>query len=140
MELYQSLLGRVFTDSKGQTRPLVLDDILFVAPYNMQVRRLEKALPQGAKVGSVDRFQGQEAPVVIVSLCSSAGEFGTRGLGFILDRNRLNVALSRAQALAIVVGDPNIAATPTNSTKELALLNTFCHLVRPQDAGNPMLD
>ncbi len=129
MELYQSLLGRIFTDSKGQSRPLTLDDILFVAPYNMQVRRLENLLPQGAKVGSVDRFQGQEAPVVIVSLCSSAGEFGTRGLGFILDRNRLNVALSRAQALAIVGGDPNIAATPANSIKELALLNTFCHLV-----------
>jgi uncharacterized protein len=128
MELYKSLLGRSFTDSNGQSRPLGLDDILFVAPYNMQVRRLEKSLPQDAKVGSVDRFQGQEAPVVIVSLCSSAGEFGTRGLGFILDRNRLNVALSRAQALAIVVGDPNIAATPANSIKELALLNTFCRL------------
>ena len=139
MELYKTLLGRTFTDSKGQSRPLVLDDILFVAPYNMQVRRLEKDLPQGAKVGSVDRFQGQEAPVVIVSLCSSAGEFGTRGLGFILDRNRLNVAISRAQALAIVVGDPNISSTPANSIKELSLLNTFCRLVRPQGAENQTL-
>lgn len=126
--ILQSLLGRTFTNSEGQTRPLGLDDILFVAPYNMQARRLEKALPDGAKVGSVDRFQGQEAPVVIVSLCSSAGEFGNRGLSFILDRNRMNVALSRAQALAIVVGDPNIASTTAGSIKELMILNTLCRL------------
>ena len=123
------LLGRSFTDSKGASRLIGLQDILFVAPYNMQVRRLERALPRGARIGSVDRFQGQEAPVVIVSLCSSAGEFGVRGLGFILDRNRLNVAISRAQALAVVVGDPNIASTPANSIKELRLLNTFCRMV-----------
>jgi predicted RecB family nuclease len=127
-EVLQSLLGRNFTDCHGKSRPLDLKDILFVAPYNMQVRLLEKCLPHGAKIGSVDRFQGQEAAVVIVSLCSSAGEFGNRGLGFILDRNRLNVALSRAQVLAIVVGDPNIATTPANSIKELQLLNTFCRL------------
>jgi predicted RecB family nuclease len=129
LEILKSLLGRTFTDSNGDSRPLGLEDILFVAPYNMQVRHLEKALPDGAKVGSVDRFQGQEAPVVIFSLCSSAGEFSNRGLSFILDRNRLNVALSRAQALAIVVGDPGIASTSAGSVKELTLLNTFCRLV-----------
>ena len=119
------LLGRPLTDSQGNTRPIALNDILFVAPYNLQVRRLEMALPAGARVGSVDRFQGQEAPIVILSLCSSADEFGARGLEFILDRNRLNVAISRAQALAIVVGDPGIASTLPNSIKELGLLNTF---------------
>lgn len=124
--ILKSLLGRTFTDSEGRSRPLGLEDILFVSPYNLQVRRMEKSLPAGAKIGSVDRFQGQEAPVVIVSLCSSAGEFGNRGLSFILDRNRLNVALSRAQALAIVVGDPNIANTDAGSVKELGLLNVFC--------------
>ncbi len=128
LKIQKSLLGRSFTDSKGRTRPLTLADILFVAPYNMQVRRLERALPAGAKVGSVDRFQGQEAPVVIVSLCSSAGEFGSRGLGFILDRNRLNVALSRAQAIAIVVGDPNIASTSADSVSQMSLINVFCKL------------
>lgn len=133
LKILDSLLGRTFTDSKGDSRPLALEDILFVAPYNMQVRHLEKTLPNGAKVGSVDRFQGQEAPVVIFSLCSSAGEFGNRGLSFILDRNRLNVALSRAQALAIVVGDPHIASTPASSIKELALLNTFCRLTKPSN-------
>jgi DNA polymerase III delta prime subunit len=127
-EILNSLLGRTFTDSEGRSRPLGLEDILFVSPYNLQVRRMEKSLPAGAKIGSVDRFQGQEAPVVIVSLCSSAGEFGNRGLSFILDRNRLNVALSRAQALAIVVGDPNIANTEAGSIKEMGLLNVFCRI------------
>jgi superfamily I DNA and/or RNA helicase len=60
-------------------------------------------LPNGARVGSVDRFQGQEAPVCILSLCSSYGEYGARGLGFILDRNRINVAISHAQCLAIIL-------------------------------------
>lgn len=139
-EILRSVLGRTFTDSQGESRPLVLDDILFVAPYNMQVRRLEKVLPTGARVGSVDRFQGQEAPVVIVSLCSSAGEFGTRGLGFILDRNRLNVAISRAQAIAVVVGDPGIASTSANSVNEMKLLNAFCRLVEHSfDTRRPSL-
>ena len=130
LSILKSLLGRMFTDSDGKSRRLEIEDILFVAPYNMQVVRLEKALPPGAKVGSVDRFQGQEAPIVILSLCSSAGEFGNRGLAFILNSNRLNVALSRAQSLAIVVGDPNIASTAAGSIKELALLNAFCRLVQ----------
>ena len=125
VEILDSLLGCRFTDSQGNTRPIALDDIVFVAPYNLQVRRLEKELPAGARVGSVDRFQGQEAPIVILYLCSSAGEFGARGLEFILDRNRLNVAISRAQALAIVVGDECIGNTSPNSIKELGLLNTF---------------
>ena len=85
------------------TRPLALDDFLFIAPYNAQVRALQAALPAGARVGSVDKFQGQEAPVCILSLCSSYGEYGSRGLAFILDRNRINVAISRAQCLAVVV-------------------------------------
>lgn len=94
----------------------------------MQVRRLQAALP-GARVGSVDRFQGQEAPVVIVSMCSSFGEYGSRGLAFLLDKSRLNVALSRAQVLAIVVGDPRIAATPCGSVADMERVNLYCRLV-----------
>ena len=106
----------------GARRRVSWDDILVVAPYNAQVLLLSSALGPRARVGTVDRFQGQEAPIVIVSLCHSdfdeAGAPGAndadaatgggsmRGLSFVLDRNRLNVALSRAQCLAVVVSSP----------------------------------
>ena len=107
--VFSELRGRPFRDSKGQERPLSLQDFLFISPYNLQVNRLRARLPDGARVGSVDKFQGQEAPVTIFSLGSSFGEYGSRGLSFLLDRNRINVAISRAQCLAVVVGDPRIA-------------------------------
>ena len=90
---------------------------------------LKAALPTGARVGSVDKFQGQEAAVCILSMCSSYGEYGSRGLRFILDRSRINVAISRAKCLAIVVGDPRIANTPAGSIAEMMLLNLYCKLL-----------
>ena len=113
--IFHELCGRLYTAKDGSTRPLALADFLFIAPYNAQVRSLQAALPPGARVGSVDKFQGQEAPVCILSLCSSFGEYGSRGLAFILDRNRINVAVSRAQCLAVVVADPRIASAPAGS-------------------------
>ena len=127
--IYQELLGRIYTDKDGKTRPLSLGDFLFIAPYNAQVRALQAALPPGARVGSVDKFQGLEAPVCILSLCSSYGEYGSRGLAFILDRNRINVAVSRAQCLAVIVADPRIASAAAGSISEMALINLFCKLV-----------
>lgn len=127
--IFDDLSGRLYTAKDGSTRPLVLDDFLFIAPYNAQVRALQAALPQGARVGSVDKFQGQEAPVCILSLCSSYGEYGSRGLAFILDRNRVNVAISRAQCLAVVVADPRIAGALPGSLDEMRLINLFCKLV-----------
>lgn len=128
LAIYEELLGRQYTDRHNATRPLQLDDFLFIAPYNAQVRALQEALPASARVGSVDKFQGQEAPVCILSLSSSYGEYGSRGLGFILDRNRVNVAISRAQCLAIVVADPRIATTAPGSLNEMMLINLFCKL------------
>jgi len=126
--IYHELVGRPYTASDGTTKPLALEDFLFIAPYNAQVRLLQSALPEGARVGSVDKFQGQQAPVCILSLCSSYGEYGGRGLAFILDRNRINVAISRAQCLAVVVADPRIATTPAGSLAEMTLVNLFCKL------------
>lgn len=126
--IYHELRGRLYTAKDGTTKPLGLEDFLFIAPYNAQVRSLQVALPAGARVGSVDKFQGQEAPVCILSLCSSYGEYGSRGLAFILDRNRVNVAISRAQCLAVVVADPRIAGTPPGSLDEMKLINLFCKL------------
>ena len=91
--------------------------------------RLKAALPTGARVGSVDKFQGQEAAVCILSLCSSYGEYGSRGLRFILDRSRINVAISRAKCLAVVVGDPRIANAAAGSIGEMKLLNLYCKLM-----------
>lgn len=126
--IYEDLIGRDYTSSKGLTKPLALDDFLFIAPYNAQVRALQTALPEGARVGSVDKFQGQEAPVCILSLCSSYGEYGSRGLGFILDRNRINVAVSRAQCMAVIVADPRIASSSAGSIEDMRLINLFCKL------------
>lgn len=129
-EITDQLLMCKHTDQNGNTiGRLQLDDILYVAPYNLQVRKLRDRLPAGARVGSVDKFQGQEAPVVIISMCSSAGDFGTRGLQFLLNKNRLNVAVSRAKSLTIVVGDPGIAHTSVNSVKDMSLVNMFCRMV-----------
>jgi uncharacterized protein len=132
--IYRELNGRLYRAKDGSTRPLALEDFLFIAPYNAQVRALQGALPKGARVGSVDRFQGQEAPVCILSLCSSYGEYGSRGLAFILDRNRVNVAISRAQCLAVVVADPRIAGAIPGSIDEMMLLNLFCKLVDASQA------
>jgi len=126
--IYHELRGRRYTAKDGTTRPLAMEDFLFIAPYNAQVRALQVSLPAGARVGSVDKFQGQEAPVCILSLCSSYGEYGSRGLAFILDRNRVNVAISRAQCLAVVVADPRIAGAIPGSLDEMMLLNLFCKL------------
>jgi predicted RecB family nuclease len=146
----------------GETRrPLTAKDVLVVAPYNLQVRALEAALPPGVRVGTVDRFQGQEAPVVILSLChseftrsgaslsdpssvdasidaaqttqSSSSGGGDRGLSFVLNPNRLNVALSRAQCLAIVVGSPRLANTTPKTLQQQRELNVLCRIMEMQD-------
>ena len=134
LSVYRSLLGSSYTNKNGEVRPLTLADFLFIAPYNAQVRALAEALPAGARVGSVDKFQGQEAPVCILSMCSSFGEYGSRGLSFILDRNRLNVAISRAMCLAVVVGDPRIASAHASSIDEMRLINLYSKLVLEHSA------
>lgn len=126
-QIVTELAEREHTDKKGQSLGMldVTKDILIVAPYNLQVRKLSKALP-GVRVGSVDKFQGQEAPVVIVSMCASPGEFGSRGMQFVLDQNRLNVAISRAQSLAIVVGDPRLVEAAAANVADMRRLNLYC--------------
>jgi hypothetical protein len=127
--IYDEVRGRAYTAKNGTTKALALDDFLFIAPYNAQVRALKAALPPGARIGSVDKFQGQEAAVCVLSLCSSYGEYGSRGLKFILDRSRINVAISRAKCLAVVVGDPRIANAAAGSIGEMKLLNLYCKLM-----------
>lgn len=131
LRLKDELIGRMKTNKDGQAEgPLTLEDILFVAPYNHQVKLLQEALGPDAHVGSVDKFQGQERPVVILSMCTSSAEVvGSRGVEFLFSINRLNVALSRAQSLVYVVGSPALKQMRTNSIKKMPLLNFWCALM-----------
>jgi uncharacterized protein len=125
----QDILGREFCDKGGKKRPIGWDDMLFVAPYNFQVNKIREALGPNAKVGSVDKFQGQEAPVVFFSMCASDANDSPRGMDFLFDKNRINVAISRAQSLAIIIGNSRLAESTANSTDQQNKINTFCQLV-----------
>jgi uncharacterized protein len=127
--LAQELLGRTYIDKKGQQKPVGWEDILFIAPYNHQVNKLKDALGQQAKIGSVDKFQGQEAPIVFFSLCTSDAAESARGIDFIFDKQRINVAMSRAQAMAIVVGNPALFSAPVGSLSHMRKINVLAHLV-----------
>ena len=115
-----------FSIFKGIIGP---DEILITAPYNLQVNRLEDRLSGKARIGTVDRFQGQEAPISIHSLTASDAENAPRGIGFVLDPDRLNVAISRAQCLSIVVGSPNLALGTANSVEGVKQINILCSIM-----------
>lgn len=121
------LLTRQFSDG-GKRRKIGWKDILFVAPYNHQVTKLKAALGDNARVGSVDKFQGQEAPIVILSMCASDANESPRGIDFLFDKHRLNVAISRAQSLAIVVASPTLAEVNVGRVAQMKQANLFCAL------------
>jgi len=107
----------------------IAKNLLVVAPYNAQVRCLKERLNDPTiRIASVDKFQGQQASVVIVSMCASSLEETPRGPAFLLNPNRLNVALSRAQCLAIVVASSKLVRTRPNSVEEMELFNLYCRL------------
>ena len=115
-----------------ETGVLEQQQILITAPYNMQVNRLQKLIGQKARIGTVDKFQGQEAPVSIHSLTASDGENAPRGLDFLLNPNRLNVAISRAQCLSIVVGSPRLATGISNSVENVKCISRLCSLMEEE--------
>ncbi|MGZ6633304.1 MAG: TM0106 family RecB-like putative nuclease [Solirubrobacteraceae bacterium] len=130
----RSLLnGGTFTDRDGEIRLVTLEDILIVAPYNAQVRTLLSRLPAGARVGTVDKFQGQEAPVVFFSMATSTDEDVSRGISFLFSRNRLNVAISRAQALSVVVCSPKLLRARCSNVDDMRLVNMLC--LAAEEAG-----
>lgn len=106
--------------------PIGLENILVVAPYNVQVNLLKRVLPAGSRVGTVDKFQGQEAEVVIVSMTTSSGDYLPRFMDFLYSKNRLNVAVSRARSLAIVVANPELLSIRCRTPEDMALVNTLC--------------
>lgn len=113
-------------DRDGVTHPLGLEDVLVIAPYNAQVADLRTRLPEGARVDTVDRFQGQEAPAVIYSMTTSSAEDAPRGMEFFYRPNRFNVATSRARCVVIVVGNPRVFAPECQTPKQIELANAFC--------------
>jgi len=95
--------------------------------YNNQVGEILRLLPH-ARVGTVDKFQGQEAPVVIYSMTSSSAEDAPRGVEFLYDLHRLNVAVSRAQALAVIVMSPDLLDAQVHTPQQLRRVNALCRL------------
>lgn len=117
--------GARWVDREGIERPITLDDILIIAPYNAQVFEIRERLP-GARVGTVDKFQGQEAPVVIYSVTTSSHADAPRGMEFLYSANRLNVATSRAQCLCILVASPVVFEPECRTPRQMQLANGFC--------------
>ncbi len=107
---------------------LLARDVLVVAPYNMQVNLLKERLPADIRIGTIDKFQGQEAPVVIISMAVSDIEESPRGLDFIFDMNRLNVAVSRAKALAIIVASKKLRQVTVSNIRQMEMAGLFLRL------------
>ncbi len=125
--LGQLLDGEVtWTNKDREIEKLALGDILVVAPYNAQVAALVEALPEGARVGTVDKFQGQQAPVVLCSMTTSTPEDAPRGMEFLYSSNRLNVATSRAQCLTVLVASPALFEVQCKTPRQMELANAFC--------------
>jgi uncharacterized protein len=128
--LLRTLLSCSWTDKERHARPMSPDDVLVVTPYNAQIREIERALAQaiisGVRVGTVDKFQGREAPAVIYSMATSSAEDAPRGMEFLFDLHRLNVATSRARAVAIIVASPDLAGVFCRTPRQMVLANALC--------------
>lgn len=122
------LEGATYRDRDSSERVISSADILVVAPYNAQVNALRTRLPSAVRIGTVDRFQGQEAPVCLISMTTSSGEELPRDIDFLFSLNRINVAVSRAQASAMVFASPSLLETQCRTIEEMKLVNTLCLL------------
>ena len=104
---------------------MTLEDVLIIAPYNAQVFELQERIA-GARIGTVDKFQGQEAPIVIYSITTSSHADAPRGMEFLYSANRLNVATSRAKCVCILVGSPSVFEAECRTPRQMQLANAFC--------------
>ena len=134
--LQELKLGR-FRNKKNEVAAISLEeDVLVVAPYNMQVNLLKERLPANTRIGTIDKFQGQEAPVVIISMAVSDIEESPRGLDFIFDMHRLNVAVSRAQDLAIIVASKKLRDVTVNNIRQMEMAGLFLRLTKNINASD----
>jgi len=125
--IWENLMGQRWRDRHGREHAIGPEDVVVVAPYNVQVNTIRDILVDGARVGTVDKFQGQEAAVAIVSMTTSSGDDLPRDIEFLFSRNRLNVAISRAQCLAIIVASPRLLEVSCNTVRDMRLVDTLCH-------------
>jgi uncharacterized protein len=127
MRLVTEILGSGTTwiDRLGVERAVTLEEILVIAPYNAQVFDLKDRMP-GARIGTVDKFQGQEAPIVIYSMTTSTHADAPRGMNFLYSLNRLNVATSRAKCLSILVCSPALFEPECRTPEQMRMANAFC--------------
>lgn len=114
-----------WVDRNGEIREITIEDIVIIAPYNAQVFEIQQRIPN-AYVGTVDKFQGQEAPIAIYTMATSSYEDAPRGMEFLYSANRMNAAISRAQCLAILVASPNIFEADCKTPRQMQLANAFC--------------
>ncbi len=133
-DLLGDLLKGQYTKQDGTSGPLEPEQVMVVAPYNAQVRCLREHLPDGVRVGTVDKFQGQEAAVCFFSMATSSGEEIPRNLEFLFSRNRLNVAISRAMCLAVLVCNPELLHIRCKNAEQMRLLNALCWFVETAGA------
>ena len=129
--------GAAWVDKDGAHEPLRVSDILIVAPYNAHVSTLRARLPAGARVGTVDKFQGQEAPIVIYSMATSSADEAPRGMEFLYSLHRLNVATSRARCVAAIVASPDLFAPDCRTPEQMRLANPFCRFLELAGAAPP---
>jgi predicted RecB family nuclease len=135
-EILEQLEGSKFIDNKGVERPFTKKDVLIVAPYNMQVELLKNNIDAEYQIGTIDKFQGKEAQVVVISMASSLAEESARGIDFLFDVNRLNVAVSRAKALALIIASPELTKTRASNPDQAKKVAAFFNLI----GGNQMHD
>lgn len=138
VRIVRDALGRAWTDpgAERETSPLTEADVIVITPYNGQVNAVSSALTAAGlgsvRVGTVDKFQGQEAPVCIVTMAASSAREVARGTEFLLNRNRLNVAISRGQWVSYLVHSPGLMDFMPRTPARLAELSRFAALVRPE--------
>lgn len=128
VNLIQSIKASCLIDIDGNIREVDDSDFIVIAPFNAQVKLIQSKLEETIRVGTVDRFQGQEAPIAIISMTSSSGMDAPKGLNFLLNRNRLNVAISRAQVACYVLCAKTLFESKCNTIEQMSLLSTFSAL------------
>jgi len=121
--------GAAWVNGKGEVHRVTWDEVLIVAPYNAQVGAIKRRLPSAARVGTVDKFQGQEAPISVYSLTTSSPELAPRGMDFLYSRNRLNVATSRARCITVVAASPDLLRVRARTPDQMRLANALCRYV-----------